>query len=262
MVKGALGVHDFVLSITMAVQQYSANEQDVSLLYVPLIAQQRQIRLFFLKVNDHTQDNEPISGVLVPWALDEAKTRYVALSYLWGEPDTSRNILVNGTSFQVSKNLLGFLQSHRRRCRDMPELRMLPLWIDAICIDQADIEERNNQASLMKSIYQNAGMVISWLGVSFHLYDWAFGVLRKFKEQIDKTHNPDAFKVSDVSWLGSFSQACKQDPSSEGLLKSVVWDSIRELCDHAYWSRLWIFQSVPFFPLSCSLFHISQLSLP
>ncbi|KAF7537874.1 hypothetical protein G7054_g3391 [Neopestalotiopsis clavispora] len=240
----------------MAALQYSTTittttlleDNDYSHLYEPLIEQQQQIRLFFLDIHQDddlsTEHEQPISGTLVPWALEEAKTRFIAISYVWGELDISQTIVINGRPFPISTNLLDFLQSHRRRCRDMPELRMLPLWIDCICIDQADVEERNSQVALMKSIYTNAGMVISWFGASFHLCDWTFDVLRNFKEQIDKTQHPDVSKVSDVRWLDLFPQACKQDPSSDGLLKSVVWDSIRELCDHPYWTNIWIFQEV------------------
>lgn len=230
----------------MAALQYAELEHDHSILYSPLIEQQQQIRLFFLDVHDDdTHEHEStISGNLVPWALEQAKTRFIAISYVWGELDVSQTIVVNGRPFAVSANLLDFLQSHRRRCRDTPGLRMLPLWIDCICVDQMDVEERNSQVALMKSIYTNAGMVISWFGASFNLCDWTFEVLRNFKEQIDKTQHPDVSKVSDVRWLDLFPQACKQDPCSDGLLKSVVWDSIRELCDHPYWNNIWIFQEV------------------
>jgi len=40
------------------------------------------------------------------------------------------------------------------------------LWADAICVNQTDFSERNQQVSLMSMIYQSATMVISWLGPS------------------------------------------------------------------------------------------------
>ncbi|KAH7364025.1 heterokaryon incompatibility protein-domain-containing protein [Rhexocercosporidium sp. MPI-PUGE-AT-0058] len=38
------------------------------------------------------------------------------------------------------------------------------LWIDAVCIDQNNIEERGQQVSLMFEIYTKASVVIAWLG--------------------------------------------------------------------------------------------------
>lgn len=226
----------------MTAQQYHVEEEDLPPQYEPLIKEKRQIRLLFLKATDGTQEDEPITSLLVPLALDEIKTRYAAVSYFWGTPDKSESIVVNGAEFSISNNLLEFLKAHQRRCQYMPEMRKMPLWIDSICINQTDVSERNSQVALMKSIYQNAGMVISWLGASFHLCDWAFAVMRSFKEQIDNTHDPRASKVTDASWLGHFPQACEQDTSSSGLMKSVVWDSIIELCGLPYWKRIWVFQ--------------------
>ena len=38
------------------------------------------------------------------------------------------------------------------------------LWIDAICINQTDIPERNAQVSTMKRTYEEADRVLVWLG--------------------------------------------------------------------------------------------------
>ncbi len=40
------------------------------------------------------------------------------------------------------------------------------LWIDARCINQADIAERNNQLRIMPHIYNRAHMVLAWLGTA------------------------------------------------------------------------------------------------
>jgi hypothetical protein len=40
----------------------------------------------------------------------------------------------------------------------------LPIWIDAICINQKDLNERLAQLKLMGDIYRDATASISWLG--------------------------------------------------------------------------------------------------
>jgi len=47
----------------------------------------------------------------------------------------------------------------------------IPLWIDALCINQEDYLERNNQVLLMGEIYRCAAGVISWLGAAQCLID-------------------------------------------------------------------------------------------
>ena len=41
-------------------------------------------------------------------------------------------------------------------------------WVDAICINQADIDERSAQVKIMKIIYESADTVFAWLGLPFN----------------------------------------------------------------------------------------------
>lgn len=51
------------------------------------------------------------------------------------------------------------------RCKTAAEKgRQAPLWIDAICINQEDVDERDEQVRRMKAIYQGADQVLIWLG--------------------------------------------------------------------------------------------------
>lgn len=66
---------------------------------------------------------------------------YEALSYVWGEPFDPASITLNGVDFAITKNLS--LALHRLRLPDK-ERR---LWVDAICINQNFMLERNQQVS-------------------------------------------------------------------------------------------------------------------
>ena len=61
-------------------------------------------------------------------------------------------------SFKVRPNLHAALQ--QLRLRDRPKR----LWIDAICINQEDNDEKNAQVSLMADVYSKATSVCVWLG--------------------------------------------------------------------------------------------------
>jgi hypothetical protein len=58
------------------------------------------------------------------------------------------------------------------------------LWADQLCINQDDCAEKASQIQKMGSIYERAGRVISWLGVSANDSDLVFTTLR----QIDMHH--------------------------------------------------------------------------
>ena len=87
--------------------------------------------------------------------LDSERT---ACSYVWGDSEPSQVILINDGLFRVRQNLHDFLLQMRK------DNFLGPLWVDALCIDQSNTSERNNQVQQMGSIYRDARTVVSWLG--------------------------------------------------------------------------------------------------
>ena len=83
---------------------------------------------------------------------------FSALSYTWGSADSSADIVVEGYFLTVRQNLHDALKALR-----MPR-QPLTIWVDALCINQADIDERNHQVARMWSIYHKASCVLVWLG--------------------------------------------------------------------------------------------------
>ena len=97
--------------------------------------------------------------------------RHVCLSYTWGDESEQSLIELDGKRFMVRPNLLEFL--HRARPEYCNEL----LWIDAICIDQRDVRERNHQVQQMADIYASSKLVLMWAG---HVSGDLAGFVRKF----------------------------------------------------------------------------------
>jgi hypothetical protein len=83
---------------------------------------------------------------------------YEALSYVWGDPEITFPILIDGQSYHVTENLHVALQKMRRKTE--PRL----MWVDAICIDQGDSAEKSQQVEMMGSIFANSKSVAVWLG--------------------------------------------------------------------------------------------------
>lgn len=73
---------------------------------------------------------------------------YTAVSYTWGLAILSRTIHINGKPIRVRENVWQFLDRLRRN-----KQRGL-YWIDALCIYQSCIPEKNQQVSLMQEIYK------------------------------------------------------------------------------------------------------------
>lgn len=83
---------------------------------------------------------------------------YHALSYVWGTSLDTCPISMDGKVVNVRTNLFHALKQLRHT--DGPRL----LWVDALCINQQDEEEKSGQIKLMGDIYANAEAVFVWLG--------------------------------------------------------------------------------------------------
>ncbi|ORY17602.1 heterokaryon incompatibility protein-domain-containing protein [Clohesyomyces aquaticus] len=122
----------------------------------PLAAEKDEIRL--LKLRPGTWD-EPLQCQF--WIVEiSQKPDYVALSYVWGDATHSYCIQVDGRPLGVTENLYSALQRLRAHAHD----REIVLWIDAICIYQGSISERNRQVAMMGRIYAHCREVWIWLG--------------------------------------------------------------------------------------------------
>jgi hypothetical protein len=102
---------------------------------------------------------------------DKAQLPYEALSYVWGDQQNKKRILVDGGYLDITNNLYEALL----RLRDCRKARVL--WVDAICINQADVQERANQVGIMPKIYAYASQVIAWLGEAKDRSDLIFTLI-------------------------------------------------------------------------------------
>jgi hypothetical protein len=99
----------------------------------------------------------PISCSVIESSLD-SKPEYEALSYTWGNPHYLRWISLNGFDHHITASLVVALQY----LRNAGSVRKL--WVDDLCINRLDSEERSHQVDQMRSIYQSASTVLAWLG--------------------------------------------------------------------------------------------------
>ncbi|KAH7080802.1 heterokaryon incompatibility protein-domain-containing protein [Paraphoma chrysanthemicola] len=93
--------------------------------------------------------------------LDQAPP-YIALSYVWGDKSSgTAGILLDGQKFEITTSLYIFLDLFRS---DTFSQEVAYIWIDQICIDQSDLDERSYAVRFMSSVYSNAEYVVVWLG--------------------------------------------------------------------------------------------------
>jgi len=86
------------------------------------------------------------------------RPQYIALSYTWGDSASTKPITINGKRMDITENLWNALF----HIRDSHKTQIL--WVDAICINQTNNEEKSAQVPLMSFIYSRAVEVVAWLG--------------------------------------------------------------------------------------------------
>lgn len=149
--------------------------------YRRLLSEHREIRLLRICPGGH--------GLVVSLVRCSLASHppYRALSYCWGNLDELKPITVifeddgevpypsnstgagaRGVVFQITTNLHDALESFRRSKESGY------LWIDMLCINQGDIDERSGQVRFMRSIYASAESVIVWLGTDPRLRESIF----------------------------------------------------------------------------------------
>src|ERR1700760_167718 len=117
---------------------------------------------------------DPFQCNLVTAPIEDDSLSFVALSYSWGpEPMEYSQITVNGAAFLVRPNLFHALSALR-----LPN-QARRYWIDAICIDQNNLDEKSLQIPLMSKIYTLSAYVLIWLGKSDHDSDYVMDCIRR-----------------------------------------------------------------------------------
>jgi hypothetical protein len=95
---------------------------------------------------------------LSTYSWNAIKIPFEAVSYVWGAPVFPQRIFCNGSAIEITQNLYDALIC----LRDADMARRL--WVDAVCINQKDNDEKSKQIPLMKYIYHHATQVVIWLG--------------------------------------------------------------------------------------------------
>ncbi|KAM6516186.1 hypothetical protein FALCPG4_014377 [Fusarium falciforme] len=173
----------------------------------------RCLRLLYL--NDST--SHVLSGRFEPDWIHRVRP-YEAVSYTWGGEDgdytKTEFILIDGKLFPITKNCAAVLHKIRKPGGTRA------IWIDSLCINQNDVNERSVQVSQMGKIFSGAQKVHIYIG-----------------NNIDDRTASNAFHVlSEIRNLSEFNTRLSVRKDRE--------QAIKTLFAQTYFSRMWIIQEV------------------
>ncbi|KAK5991276.1 Heterokaryon incompatibility 6-like protein [Cladobotryum mycophilum] len=174
---------------------------------------------------------------------------YQALSYVWGDPDVVQAIQVNDCTINVTTNLYAALEAMRRHFRRLKSRsNETCFWIDAVCVDQENSREKNQQVQLMGEIYSKAFNVLAWLGPADDDSNTAmrfferWGYLLSHNEELQTTLQGGNFQ-QDVS--DHLSKSILRDADRRGREKFLGLNrlnAVGRFSNRSYWGRLWTLQ--------------------
>ncbi|KAL5120794.1 hypothetical protein ACEQ8H_001275 [Pleosporales sp. CAS-2024a] len=163
--------------------------------------------------------------------LDDPYLDFDALSYTWGSQNQTYPLICNGHSMRIHHNLHSALQFLARR---MGELTHRSIWVDAVCIDQANEDEKHVQIKVMNQIYRRAKHVWVWLGCA------APNIQLHMSQAIDLL--PHIVEEATRRKASSYIEGKEEVPLPLRGLVPDVWKAVAFLLGNPWFSRLWIIQ--------------------
>jgi len=178
--------------------------------------------------------DEPLHAVLEPVDVS-ATTPYEALSYTWGTDPPSDYLWLGDCPLPIKPNLEAALRALR-----LPG-HVRRLWVDAVCIDQSNVDERTRQVHYMRLVYKHSTRVIVWLGVRTPGVEHAFAAASRLSQAMEVLREAGG----ESGYSGVDPQAAEAFvDSAAGDLPRTSLHHLSELFDRPYWTRTWCIQEV------------------
>jgi Heterokaryon incompatibility protein (HET) len=180
-----------------------------------------------------------ISCVLEIVNITQCTTPYEAVSYVWGHEMAPMPIICGDGELTITANLNRAL-SHLR-LPDKPRR----LWVDALCIDQENVEERERQVGYMRLVYKHAALTIVWLGPKTPGVELAFDTAKQLVELEDDLVRAAESGPSVVTFQGM-----ETNPEVAGIMVESLsadppsTDNLVNLFRREYFERVWCIQEV------------------
>lgn len=173
---------------------------------------------------------------------DVKKPDFIALSYVWGSPDDPQGVIIEpapegANTISITRNLDVALRNMRLKSK------VVVVWIDAICIDQGNLEERSHQVAFMDRIYTIARGTLVWLGPEEDDSHHAMELLGYVGERVEYIQDFSVKRHLDAP------PRKPNEPILESLTEELPYGE-KDLCilitffERPWFTRLWIRQEI------------------
>jgi len=237
--------------------------------YLHLNPRRREFRL--LKV--HPLSAKPRQGATASWnnvdgtermlhcevvdkiSLSNNYSSYCAISYAAGSHAQTTDILVDGLVFKAFANLVHAIQCALNRWLTRNPDRQFLIWVDQICINQSDPDERGRQVAMMGDIYRHCREAFVCLSAAWTPednirdgFDWAKVQPHRSSAALYFAASPEDLSAAIAQRFGDVAE-----------LKEWV-SSLRSFLNCTWWSRSWVYQEFVMAPSITFVYNQDSLS--
>ena len=184
------------------------------------------------------------SGELPP--RPHSSVQYEAISYAWGSLEKPHSITVRDIGeIPITASLFDILRHFRYVHRHRE------LWVDGICIDQADVSERNHQVAKMADIFSASKTVLVWLGAGESTDSLAFAAMEVCRDLVDASGDHDNVNLERVNnalyeYTGTYAPL-RWNLELEETMVTRALKSIFNILQATWFERLWVVQETDAF---------------
>ena len=206
----------------------------------PLRSERNEIRLIRFLFDESLSPprpsrDGPLECTMETVSLDDQSLKHSALSYCWGPPDFDHEVSCNGHSIAVTMNVSLALLSVRRR------LPSAAIWVDQLCINQSDLEERRSQLLLMRRIFSKCEYCFCHIGEYDLQFEVAILYISHWLRKSGKMVHEHLYKFGNDTNYDEFigEDATKDFAGINALLEAAA---------RPYFARTWIIQETAVAP--------------
>ena len=179
----------------------STHRRKLKRIYPALNPPKQEFRLLLLRAG---QASDPVRCELQPARFSRRSLQlYETISYCWGDPRKRSVVHLHGKALSVPASSAAALRCVRLFDRDRT------VWIDALCINQNDKDERAQQVSMMADIYSSSQGNLVYLGEADETTERAIWSIEKIMDDIKQRTNNftsidtnifDSYRHRHLSW--------------------------------------------------------------
>lgn len=187
----------------------------------------------------------PVHCELATFPIAEAPP-YRAISYTWGDPAHLTSIIVNGQQMNVRLNCEYALRQASQEDEDGTADHLI--WIDSICVNQLDNDEKGAQVAMMGEIFKTASRVLACVGAhgddSKFLYEFLHGQEKRFRSLLlsEEYSSSDGTIFYNSKLIGREAATWRWKHSRSTLLR--MCKAVASFLARPYFHRVWIYQEL------------------